>query len=237
MQTDIFLNIERAKAGDKAAQAAIVEENSGLVWSVVRRFLGRGHEAEDLFQVGAIGLIKSIQKFDTSFEVKFSTYAVPMIMGEIMRFIRDDGIIKVSRSLKELNSKAKAARESLLKSLGRDPVLSEVADFLGVDTAELVMALDASCVPESLSVTQNDDSRELIDKIDEGGDTEARIVDKIAIKEALSQLKPRERQIIVMRYFQQKTQTQIADMLGISQVQVSRIEKKVLGEMRKSISI
>lgn len=237
MQADIFLNIELAKNGDKEAQAIIVEENSGLIWSVVRRFLGRGHDAEDLFQVGAIGLMKAIQKFDTSFDVKFSTYAVPMIMGEIMRFMRDDGIIKVSRSLKELAAKAKAARESLIKTLGRDPYVSEIAESLGVDTAELVVALDAVGTPESLSSIQGDDDRQLIDKIDQGSDTESEIIDKIAIKEALSQLKPRERQIIIMRYFQQKTQTQIAKMLGISQVQVSRIEKKVLGEMRKKISM
>lgn len=238
MPTDIFSNIRLAKNGDKQAQDKIIEENTGLVWSVVRRFLGRGHDAEDLFQVGCIGLIKAVQKFDMSFNVKFSTYAVPMIMGEIKRFIRDDGIIKVSRSLKELAAKARKAKEALTERHGREPTVNEIALFLGVETSELVMALDSSCAPESLSAAGGDgDSRELIEKIDEGGGGENEIIDRIAIKEALSGLRPRERQIIVLRYFRQKTQMQIADMLGISQVQVSRIEKRVLSEMRKKISI
>lgn len=226
-----------AKNGSKEAREKIVEDNTGLVWSVVRRFLGRGHDAEDLFQIGCIGLIKAIQKFDRSYDVRFSTYAVPMIMGEIKRYIRDDGIIKVSRSLKELAAKAKRAKDSLQKSLGREPSVSEIADSLKVDVSELVLALDSMNAPESLSSTQGEDERELIEKIDEGADTEGEIIDRLAINEALSRLKPRERQIIVLRYFSQKTQTQIAQMLGISQVQVSRIEKKVLRDMRKTISI
>lgn len=170
MPTDIFSNIRLAKNGDKQAQDKIIEENTGLVWSVVRRFLGRGHDAEDLFQVGCIGLIKAVQKFDMSFNVKFSTYAVPMIMGEIKRFIRDDGIIKVSRSLKELAAKARKAKEALTERHGREPTVNEIALFLGVETSELVMALDSSCAPESLSAAGGDgDSRELIEKIDEGG--------------------------------------------------------------------
>jgi RNA polymerase sporulation-specific sigma factor len=237
MQTDIFFNIEMAKNGSEEAREKIVEDNTGLVWSVVRRFLGRGHDAEDLFQIGCIGLIKAIQKFDRSYDVRFSTYAVPMIMGEIKRYIRDDGIIKVSRSLKELAAKAKRAKDSLQKSLGREPSVSEIADSLKVDVSELVLALDSMNAPESLSSTQGEDERELIEKIDEGADTEGEIIDRLAINEALSRLKPRERQIIVLRYFSQKTQTQIAQMLGISQVQVSRIEKKVLRDMRKTISI
>jgi RNA polymerase sporulation-specific sigma factor len=160
-----------------------------------------------------------------------------MIMGEIKRYIRDDGIIKVSRSLKELAAKAKRAKDSLQKSLGREPSVSEIADSLKVDVSELVLALDSMNAPESLSSTQGEDERELIEKIDEGADTEGEIIDRLAINEALSRLKPRERQIIVLRYFSQKTQTQIAQMLGISQVQVSRIEKKVLRDMRKTISI
>ena len=237
MQTDIFFNIEMAKNGSKEAREKIVEDNTGLVWSVVRRFMGRGHDEEDLFQIGCIGLIKAIQKFDRSYDVRFSTYAVPMIMGEIKRYIRDDGIIKVSRSLKELAAKAKRAKDSLQKSLGREPSVSEIADSLKVDVSELVLALDSMNAPESLSSTQGEDERELIEKIDEGADTEGEIIDRLAINEALSRLKPRERQIIVLRYFSQKTQTQIAQMLGISQVQVSRIEKKVLRNMRKTISI
>jgi len=237
VQPDIFLQIEMAKNGNNEAQAYIVENNTGLVWSVVKRFLNRGHEADDLFQIGCIGLIKAIQKFDSSFGVMFSTYAVPMIMGEIKRFIRDDGIIKVSRSLKELSSKARITREILSRESGHEPTVSEIAQHIGVEVEELVMAMDSSNIPDSLHAMQGDDNRELLDKIDEGKNQEDEIVTKIAIKEALATFNPRERQIIMLRYFAQKTQTQIANMLGISQVQVSRIEKKVLGEMRKKISI
>ncbi|MDR0405455.1 MAG: SigB/SigF/SigG family RNA polymerase sigma factor [Clostridiales bacterium] len=237
MRTAIFLNIERAKNGDREARSRIVEENTGLVWSVVRRFLGRGHEAEDLFQIGCVGLIKAIQKFDAAFGVQFSTYAVPMIMGEIKRHIRDDGIIKVSRSLKELSARARAARERLAASLGREPTVTELADDLGANRSELVMALDAAVAPESLSAAQSGDGRELLGTLGADGDMAGEVIDRIAIQEALSSLAPRERQIILLRYFRQKTQTQIARMLGISQVQVSRIEKKVLCDMRKKISI
>ena len=237
MQPDIFLQIDMAKNGSKEAQAYIVENNTGLVWSVVRKFTNRGHEADDLFQIGCIGLIKAIQKFDSSFGVMFSTYAVPMIMGEIKRFIRDDGIIKVSRSLKELSSKARITREILSRELCHEPTVAEIARHIGVEVEELVMAMDSGNVPDSLHAIQGDDNRELLDKIEDGKSQEEEIVTKIAIKEALATFNPRERQIIMLRYFAQKTQTQIANMLGISQVQVSRIEKKVLEEMRKKISI
>jgi len=236
MQSDIFFNIELAKNGDKDALEYIVQHNTGLVWSIVRKFLNRGHEADDLFQTGCIGLIKAVHKFDASFEVQFSTYAVPMIMGEIKRFIRDDGIIKVSRSLKELSLKGKITREILTKELYREPTIGEIAERVGVSTEELVMAMDASSSPDSLHTVSGDDNRELIDKIVDNKNLENEIVDKLALKEALSSFKPRERQIIILRYFSKKTQTQIAQMLGISQVQVSRIEKKVLFEMRSLLT-
>lgn len=234
--TDIYEAISMAKSGDAAAKEYVVEKNIGLVWSVVRKFLNRGHEADDLFQVGSIGLIKAIDKFDQSFNVRFSTYAVPMIMGEIKRHIRDDGIIKVSRSLKELAVKARAASDRLTKRLGREPTVSEIADELKVGTEELVMALDASAAPESLNAVVTDDGKELESIVDGGGDMEQGVVNRIAVKEALQGLDVRERQIIVMRYFKDKTQSQIADMLGISQVQVSRIEKKVLQRMRDKMT-
>jgi RNA polymerase sporulation-specific sigma factor len=232
--------IEKAKRGDKQAQAILIEKNVGLVWSIVKRFQNRGYETDDLFQIGCIGLIKAINKFDNSFEVRFSTYAVPMIIGEIKRFIRDDGIIKVSRSLKEISNKARVVKEIMSKELGREPSINEMAARLEISSEELVMALEAGCSPESLYNTVGDSDNSpilLIDRIN--GDClnqEIDIIDKIALRQILETLKPREKQIIILRYFKEKTQVQIAKMLGISQVQVSRIEKKILEDMRKKIN-
>lgn len=237
---DTIQLIIRAKTGDKLAQAAIVENNIGLVWSIVRRFQNRGHEVEDLFQIGCIGLIKAINKFDTAFDVKFSTYAVPMIIGEIKRFLRDDGIIKVSRSLKEMSNRARITKEVMSKELGREPTINEMAQRLDISTEELVMAVEAGYSPESLfnPVGEGENSPlMLIDKLnDECNDNETDIIDKIALKQILDTLKPREKQIIILRYFKEKTQVQIARLLGISQVQVSRIEKKIIEDIRNRIN-
>lgn len=230
-----------AKEGDKLAQSMLVENNIGLVWSIVRRFQNRGHETEDLFQIGCIGLIKAINKFDTSFDVRFSTYAVPMIIGEIKRFLRDDGIIKVSRSLKEVSNKVRITKEVLSKELGREPTISELSQRLDIPVEELVMAVEAGHSPESLfsPVNEGDNSSLLlIDKLnDRCNDDETDIIDKIALREVMDTLKPREKQIIILRYFKEKTQVQIARMLGISQVQVSRIEKKILEDIRNRINV
>jgi RNA polymerase sporulation-specific sigma factor len=238
---DTLQLIRMAKSGDKSAQTILVENNIGLVWSIVRRFQNRGHETEDLFQIGSIGLIKAINKFDTSFDVKFSTYAVPMIIGEIKRFLRDDGIIKVSRSLKETSNKARITKEVMTRELGREPTIGEMAQRLDLSIEELVMAVEASYSPESLYNPVNDGDNSpllLIDKLnDECNEDETDIIDKIALKQVLDTLKPREKQIIILRYFKEKTQVQIANMLGISQVQVSRIEKKILEDMRTRINI
>ena len=232
--------IQEAKKGNKNAQSVLVEKNIGLVWSIVRRFQNRGYETEDIFQIGCIGLIKAINKFDCSFDVKFSTYAVPMIIGEIKRFIRDDGIIKVSRSLKELSNKARVTKEIMTKELGREPSVSEISSRLGIPVEELVMAMEASCTPESLysTIGEGDSSSALlIDRINnESNDNEIDLVDRIDLRKVLDTLKPREKQIIILRYFKEKTQVQIAKMLGISQVQVSRIEKKILEDIRKKIT-
>lgn len=232
---NIFEAIKSAKDGDMQAKEYIVSNNTGLVWSIVRKFLNRGTEADDLFQIGCIGLIKAIEKFDTTFGVQFSTYAVPMIMGEIKRHLRDDGIIKVSRSLKELSVKAKSATDRMSKDLGREPTVTEVAKELGVEVEELVMALDATVMPESINAKIGEDGKEIETLIGCDEDMEQTVVNKIAIKDALSDLSARERQIIILRYFKDKTQSQIAAQLGISQVQVSRIEKKVLAGMRDKI--
>lgn len=233
---NIFEAISLAKDGDEQAKEYVVSKNTGLVWSIVRKFLNRGTEADDLFQIGCIGLIKAIEKFDMSFEVRFSTYAVPMIMGEIKRHLRDDGIIKVSRSLKELSVKVKTAMDRMSKDLGREPTVAEVAKELDVSVEELVMALDATVMPESINAKIGEDGKEIESLIGCDEDMEQTVVNKIAIKDALSALAPRERQIIILRYFKDKTQSQIAAQLGISQVQVSRIEKKVLAQMRDKIT-
>lgn len=231
--------IKKAKNGDKYVQSVLVEKNVGLVWSIVRRFQNRGYEPEDIFQIGCIGLIKAINKFDESFNVKFSTYAVPMIIGEIKRFIRDDGIIKVSRSLKELANKTRVTKEIMTKELGREPSINEVSERLNIPKEEIVMALEASYTPESLysTIGEGDNSSMLlIDRIDnERNDDEVDLVDRIDLRNVLETLKPREKQIIILRYYKEKTQSQIAKMLGISQVQVSRIEKKILADIRKKI--
>lgn len=231
--------IELAKCGDTCAQNKIVEENMGLVWSVVKRFYNRGHEPEDLFQIGCIGLIKSIKKFDVSFNVKFSTYAVPMIMGEIKRFIRDDGIIKISRSVKELAVKAMNVKEIMLKETNSEPSVKELAERLNVTPEELAVALDAGIKPESIYSSQNEDGNDgkaLVDRLECKEDYETEIVNKLLIRELIDGFEEREKKIIILRYFKQKTQSQIADMLGISQVQVSRLEKKVLATMRDKIA-
>lgn len=230
-----------AKEGDRLAQSMLVESNIGLVWSIVRRFQNRGHETEDLFQIGCIGLIKAINKFDTSYDVRFSTYAVPMIIGEIKRFLRDDGIIKVSRSLKEVSNRVRIAKDILAKELGREPTVSELAQHLDIPMDEIVMAIEAGHSPESLFTPINEgdsSSLLLIDRINDNGcSDETDIIDRIALREVMDTLKPREKQIIILRYFKEKTQVQIARMLGISQVQVSRIEKKILEDIRNRISV
>ncbi len=231
--------IKKAQDGDEEAQSILVRHNLGLVRSVLKRFTNRGYETEDLFQLGSIGLIKAIQKFDTKYQVRFSTYAVPMIIGEIKRFLRDDGIIKVSRSLKQTATKAKIAKESLSKKLGREPTIQEISDEIKLDKEEIIMALDSNHAPEYLYdvIHKNDGSPiHLIDRVGNNENEDIEVLDRITLKEAISKLRPRERQIIIMRYFSDKTQTEIAKMLGISQVQVSRIEKRVLQNMKKLLT-
>ena len=227
--------IQEAHAGDKEARDRLVMENMGLIWSIVRRFSGRGHELEDLFQIGSIGLLKAIDKFDTSYEVKLSTYAVPMIAGEIKRFLRDDGMIKVSRSLKEAAGKAKLAAQRLQETSGREPTIEEVAAEIGISSEELVMAMESQCEVESLHKTiyQGDGNAiTLMDKLEETTDANEELLNRMALEELLGALGENERKLIEMRYFEEKTQMEIAKEMGISQVQVSRMEKKILLRMR-----
>ncbi len=236
MDGDILNLIKLAQNGDEKAIETIIETNSGLIWSVVKRFLNRGYEADDLFQIGSIGLLKCIKKFDINYEVKFSTYAVPMIMGEIKRFLRDDGLIKVSRPLKEIATKAKYMRDVLTKKNNEEPTINELAIAIDVSIEDLVLALDADREVESLysTVYQNDGkSVYLIDKLELKNDNQDNIVDNIVLKDIIDNLEPREKQIITLRYFEDKTQSQVAKLIGVSQVQVSRIEKKVLTKIRE----
>lgn len=227
--------IHLSQNGDQDAKNKLVEHNIGLIRSVLRGFMNRGYEVDDLFQIGSIGLLKAIDKFDTSFNVKFSTYAVPMIIGEIKRFLRDDGLIKVSRSLKQLAGQAKRAEEYLSKTMGREPTIQEISDEIGVDREEVIMALESSYHPEYLyNVIHQDDGAPLylIDKISVDTDDQEDILDNIFLKEILGKLHARDRQVILLRYFKDKTQTEVAKELGISQVQVSRIEKRIIQDMR-----
>ena len=230
--------IQESHQGDEEARAQLVEENAGLVWCIVKRFYNRGAEAEDLFQVGNIGLLKAIDKFDMSYEVKFSTYAVPMISGEIKRFLRDDGMIKVSRSLKELAYKAYLCQERLQEALGREPTITEIAEYLEVDREELTMALDASGDIESLHkpIYQKEGQEiRLMDKLPEKEGGEEKILNHMLLQQLLEYLNKDERQLIYLRYFANQTQSQVGQELGISQVQVSRLEKKILKRLRERI--
>ncbi len=230
--------IMKSHEGNEEARTQLVEENAGLVWCVVKRFYNRGAEAEDLFQIGNIGLLKAIDKFDLSYDVKFSTYAVPMISGEIKRFLRDDGIIKVSRSLKELSYKAYLCKEKLSDRWGREPTISEIAEKLGVDREELVMALDAGGDVESLykPIYQKEGQEiRLMDKIPEKEREEDKLLNHMMLGELLTGLNKEERRLIYLRYFAERTQSQVGKELGISQVQVSRLEKKILKRLRERI--
>lgn len=227
-----------AKAGDTNAMNKLIEANLPLVTSISKKFMNRGYEYEDIYQIGCMGLVKAIKNFDDKYNVKFSTYAVPMIIGEIKRFIRDDGIIKVSRNVKSLAKKLHFDKEALTKKLNRDPTIEELAEFSKMNKEEILFALESSASMQYLyEVIHQDDGSPvlLIDKLSENAVEDKNITEKIALKEALRNLDTKSRQIIVLRYFKDKTQIQVAKMLGISQVQVSRIEKKVLQEIRKHL--
>ncbi|QOY35953.1 RNA polymerase sporulation sigma factor SigF [Anaerobacillus isosaccharinicus] len=225
--------IARSQEGDQDARDKIVNRNTRLVWSVVQRFLNRGYEPEDLFQIGCIGLIKSVDKFDLSYDVKFSTYAVPMIIGEIQRFLRDDGTVKVSRSLKETANKIRKMKDELSKTLGRIPTINEIAEKLEITPEEVVFAQEASRSLSSIHETVYENDGDPITLLDQIADqSEHKWFDKIALKEAIRHLNERERLIVYLRYYKDQTQSEVANRLGISQVQVSRLEKKILQQIK-----
>ena len=248
--------LKKAHAGDQDARDQLVEENIGLVWNIVKRFSGRGYEKEDIFQIGCIGLIKAIDHFDTSFQVKFSTYAVPMITGQIKRFLRDDGMIKVSRTLKENGWKISKAEEELRQQYGRSASIDEIAAYTELDPGDIVLAMEANREVGTIDRTVGEEDGKEIPLVDQvvqnpgsgigylsgkpecgafrGTDPEKeKLLDHMLLHQLIRGLGERERQLIEYRYFQEMTQTEVAKIMGISQVQVSRLEKKILLEMRR----
>ncbi|MBQ7933512.1 MAG: SigB/SigF/SigG family RNA polymerase sigma factor [Lachnospiraceae bacterium] len=247
---DVTALIAKSKTGDEAARSMLIENNLGLVHHIVRRFAGRGYELEDLFQIGTIGLMKAIDHFNLDLNVKFSTYAVPMIAGEIKRFLRDDGLIKVSRTIKENGTRIRYARAQLQGTLGREPSLAELVESTGLEEEDVVLAMEAGIQVESIySAVYQEDGSEiyLVDKVvqSEGGvgsrlsdisytgdEEKDRLLNHMLLHSLLEGLPQEERQLIIMRYFQNRTQMDIARELGVSQVQVSRLEKKILCKLR-----
>ena len=239
MKEEIYRLIDCAQKGDKCAMEKLVLDNRGLIWTAVRKFSGRGAESEDLYQIGSIGLIKAINKFDSCFNVEFSTYAVPMIIGEIRRFLRDDGIIKVSRSMKEIAGKVKSAEEKFRAEHGREATVSEIAKLIDCDMNDITLSLEATQPVESIYRTVHEGDNNnilLIDKICSQDNNEENIITLVALRQAIKNLPEKDRQILMLRYFKEKTQSEVAKIMGVSQVQISRIEKKLLGILRKNIS-
>lgn len=232
-------DIIEAQNGNQEKMTKLVEENNGLIWSIVKRFKDRGYELEDLYQIGSIGFIKSIKRFDTSFEVKLSTYAVPYILGEIKRFIRDDGSVKVSRSIKELAAKIKDIQSKYLKETGEEINITEIAKQLKMPKEEIAVALDSLKPTISIyddSYTNDEGGISFLDTLSTNVDEAETLTNKLTIKEMITNLEQREKEIILLRYYKNKTQTEVAKILGISQVQVSRIEKKILNSMKLKLA-
>lgn len=228
--------IRKSQAGEKEAKEQLILLHSGLIWNVVRRFAGRGYEMEDLYQIGAIGLMRAIEKFDFEYEVKFSTYAVPLITGEIKRFLRDDGMIKVSRNLKENQWKIKRAMEQFLHEFGRDATVLELSKIVGLEPEEIMASMEAVVEIESMEQRVfSGDGKEisLKDRIADEKNEEEVMINQLFLQQLLKELEEREQELILLRYFDNKTQTQVAEILGISQVQVSRLERKILRRLRE----
>lgn len=226
--------IKNSQNGDKNAREQLIKENAPLVKSLVKRYLNRGSDFEDLYQVGLMGLLKAISGFDTKYEVCFSTYAVPMINGEIKRFVRDNNSVKMPRSLKELQQKIRYARQKLSLSLNREPGANELAQEIGVTTEDVLFAIESMQLPQSLDEPVFDESGTTLKEVIEDKQKTS-INDKLALYQCLDQLEDREKKIILLRYFKDMTQTKIADIMGISQVQISRIESRVLDKLRKKL--
>ena len=234
MYNDNIKYIKLAKENNEAAMEQLVKNNSGLIWNIVKRFIGRGYEAEDLYQIGSIGLIKAIKRFDVNLDVQLSTYAVPYIMGEIKRFIRDDGIIKVSRQTKELATKIKQLQNEYMNKTGEEITIGQISKILKISKEEIAAAIESSNVVSSIYSMEraSEDDRMLVEKITDNKDEYNKLVDKITLNEIIDNLEDREKKVILLRFYKEQTQAQVGKILGITQVQVSRIEKKVLNKMR-----
>lgn len=224
--------LRRAQNGDQDAKERLVVENSGLIWSVARRYFGRGVDPDDLYQLGCVGFLKAVAGFDTEYGTQFSTYAVPKIAGEIRRFLRDDGAVKVSRGVKERAAAVKVARQRLTAALDREPTLSELSDETGFTVEEIASAESATAAAESIQ-RENGEEGFTLEAVLSDGNQEERLIERIALREAIAQLPERERMVIDLRFFHGLTQDQSAKILGVSQVQVSRIEKKALRTLRE----
>ncbi len=225
---------EAARLGDEEAMGRLIEENSGLIWSIARRYFGRGVEADDLFQLGCVGFIKAVRGFDSQFGTQFSTYAVPKIAGEIRRFLRDDGSVKLSRTIKERGVTISRARSALEQKLGREPTVSEISEITGITVEEIASCEIALTPSESLERERGEDGMSLEDVLG-SKDSELNMIEKISLSEAISSLPEKYRQVILPRYFRDLTQSDTAKLLDISQVQVSRIEKKAIGELKEAL--
>lgn len=224
--------IRRSQEGDKAAEEQLVSENSGLIWSVARRFIGRGTDADDLYQLGCLGFLKAVEGFDLAYGTQFSTYAVPKIAGEIRRFLRDDGAVKVSRSIKEQAATIKSARSKLTVSLGREPTVQEISEMTGFSPEEIALAETATAATESIQRETGDDGFSL-ENILTDTESEEKLVERISLRQAIEKLPEREGLVIKLRYFHGLTQDRVSKVLSVSQVQVSRIEKKALSSLRE----
>lgn len=232
--------IKKAQEGDKFELERLIRQNNGLIWSIVKRFYGRGYEAEDLYQIGCMGFIKSIKRFDTTFEVKLSTYCVPYILGEIKRFIRDDGPIKISRSIKDLAIKIKELQKEYSKK-GKDISIEQIAKELKLSKEDIIFAMESSNTVESFEAnimkdSSSDDKKiSLIDRIATDKNEEEVITNKLVLHDIIEKLENKEKEVILLRFFKEKTQTEVAKILGITQVQVSRIERKTLARMKQKL--
>ena len=230
--------IFEAASGNEKKMEELINKNVGLIWSIVKRFIGRGYETEDLYQIACMGFIKAIKRFDFKYEVKLSTYAVPYILGEIKKFIRDDGIIKVSRRVKELGLKIREIEKDYFIKNGESISIKKISEVLQVSEEEVLSAIDASRQVESINeVVYEEGSCEKLEKIAIDSDEQSKLIDKLTITELVEALNLRDKEVIKLRFYKEKTQTQVAKILGISQVQVSRIEKRILGELKSKLIV
>ncbi len=227
--------LKAAQAGDKEAAEKLLLANSGLIWSIVRRFLGRGIDNDDLYQLGCVGFIKAIHGFDTEYGTRFSTYAVPKIMGEIRRFLRDDGTVKVSRGIKEKAMLIRSAHESLTQKLGREPLLSELSEVTGLSAEEIAVAENATGAAESLHSEISEDGFSL-ESILGDYDYEEKLMETVALKEAIEKLDKKEQAVIYLRYYRGMTQSNTAKILKVSQVQISRLERRAIEQLKKFLA-